>query len=71
MSGILVSFGIAWGVAAFLPAGSAAVSGARLFDAAASLLFVLWLSRFAGRLQARREAECRDKIVPFPRPRAE
>lgn len=71
MSSILVSFAIAWPGAASLTAGSAALSGARLVDAAVSLLFVLWLSRFAARLQARREAEWRDKVVPFPQPRAE
>ena len=71
MSGILVGFGIAWPGAASLTAGSAVLSGARLVDAAASLLFVLWLSRFAGRLQERREADRRNKVVPFPQPRAE
>jgi hypothetical protein len=68
MSGILLSFAIAWPGAASLPAGSAAFSGARLVDLALSLLFVLWLSRFAGRLQTQREAEQRDKVVPFPGP---
>jgi hypothetical protein len=71
MSSILVSLAIAWPGAASWSAGNAALSGARLFDAAVSLVFVLWLGRFAGRLQARREAERRDKVVPFPQARAE
>lgn len=56
---------IAWSGAASLPG---MLSVARLVDAGLSLLFVFWLSRFAGRVQRRREAERRAKVVPFRGP---
>jgi hypothetical protein len=67
VSGALVTFAIVWTQASL----TAGLSSARLVDAALSLLFVFWLSRFAGRLQKRREAERRCKVVAFPSSRAE
>lgn len=64
MSGVVTI----WAVA---PAGAPALafmlSGARLVDGAVTLLFVVWLSRYAGRLRLRRDAERQQKVVPFPR----
>jgi hypothetical protein len=65
MSGAVATWAV---VSAGAPALPLVLSGARLVDAAVSLLFVAWLSRYAGRLHLRREAERQEKIVPFPRP---
>jgi hypothetical protein len=67
MRGVLATFATVWSGPGEL---LAALPGARLVDAALSVIFVFWLSRFAGRLQKQREAERRSKVVVFPGPGA-